>query len=164
MATTLSSPSVQATIRCQLQTGAAPAIVGSSVVQTPNTTLGVGSIAGSVNRCISEAATVTSGTPFTFNVSSGLDPLGTAAGFVHLVAIMVTNLSTVAGQDLTVGAGTDPVMGTDSDLVQANGGVLYKVNPNPGWAVVGGTSDVLTITVAAGTAVPFQITLLGRSA
>ena len=163
MATTLSNPSVNAQVRCNLSSGAAPAVVGSTVSQSPNTTLTVGSTAGSVNACISEAIAITSGTPWTYNVSTGLDPLGNAAGMVHVNAIIVYNLSATAGQILTVGAGTDPVLGSDSYTVQP-GGVAYVVNPSPGYSVVGSSSDTLTITVAAGTSVPVQVTVLGRTA
>jgi len=80
------------------------------------------------------------------------------------IRILVENDGTTAGQDMTIGGGTHPISATDSGTAQANGGVHLTFNPNPGYSVVSGTSDTLTITVAAGTNVPGKITILGRSA
>jgi hypothetical protein len=85
-------------------------------------------------------------------------------GMLHVAAILVENDSTVAGQDMTIGGGTHPISATDSGFAQANGGVHLMWNPNPGYAVTGGTADTVTIAVAAGTNVPGKITILGRSA
>jgi hypothetical protein len=90
--------------------------------------------------------------------------MGNALGMVHVTGVLVENDSTTAGQDFTVGGGTNPVLGTNQGTAQANGGVFCIVNPSPGYSVVGGTSDTLQISVAAGTNVAGKITILGRSA
>jgi hypothetical protein len=164
MSTILSNPAANAQLRCQLTTGAAPAVVSSQVNHQPNNALGSGNSAGNVDRCFSEPFTITSGTPLTINVSTALDPLGNALGMVHVTSVLVENDSTTAGQDFTVGGGTHPVLGTDQATAQANGGMVYILNPNSGYSVVSGTSDTLQISVASGTSVAGKITILGRSA
>jgi hypothetical protein len=164
MATTLFNPSVVAQITCQLNSGAPPAVVTSQVNQQPDVPLGAGNTPGNVDRCFSEPFTVTSGTPLTINLVTALDPLGSALGAVHVTSVLVENDSTTAGQDFTVGAGTHPVLGTDQGTAQANGGVFFVINPNPGYSVVSGTSDTLQISVAAGTNVSGKVTILARSA
>ncbi|MGA3066086.1 MAG: hypothetical protein ABSF29_04480 [Tepidisphaeraceae bacterium] len=164
MATTLTNPSATAQIKCQLGAGAVPALVTSQVNHQPNVGLGAGNTTGSVDRCFSEPFNVTSGTPLTINLVTALDPLGTALGAVHVTSVLVENDSTTTGQNFTVGAGTNPVLGTDQGTAQANGGVFFVINPNPGYSVVSGTSDTLQISVAAGTNVPGKVTILARSA
>ena len=164
MSTTLSNPSVTAQIKCQLTAGAVPAVVTSQVNHQPNISIGAANTAGNVDRCFSEPFTVTSGTPLTISLVTALDPLGTAVGAVHVTSVLVENDSTTAGQDFTVGGGTHPVLGSDQGTAQANGGVFFLINPNPGYSVVSGTSDTLQISVAAGTNVPGKVTILARSA
>jgi hypothetical protein len=164
MSTTLSNPQANVQLRCQLTTGAAPAVVASQVNHQPSIALGAGNTAGSVDRCFSESFTVSAGTPLTVNLSSATDPLGNAVGMVHVTSVLVENDSTTAGQDFTVGGGTHPVLGTDQGTAQANGGEFLVTNPNPGYSVVSGTSDTLQISVASGTNVPGKVTILGRSA
>jgi hypothetical protein len=164
MPTILSNPSITAQLKCQLNAGASPAVALSQVNHLPVITPGAGNTPGNIDRCISEPFTVTAGTPFTLNLSTALDPLSSAAGFVHLSAILIENDSTVAGQDFTLGGGAHPALGTDQATAQANGGVILLTNPAPGYPIVSASSDTLQITVAAGTNVPGKITLLGRSA
>jgi len=164
MATVLSNPIASVQLKCQITAGAAPAVVMSQVNHQPNFSLGAGNTAGNVDRCFCEAFTVTAGTPLTINVATATDPMGNALGMVHVTSVLVENDSTTAGQDFTVGGGTHPVLGTDQGTAQANGGVVCIVNPNPGYAVVSGTSDTLQISVASGTNVAGKVTVLGRSA
>jgi hypothetical protein len=164
MSTTLSNPSATAQIKCQLTSGAAPAVVTSQVNHQPNVSIGAANTAGNVNCCFSEPFTVSSGTPLTINLVSALDPLGAALGAVHVTSVLVENDSTTAGQDFTVGTGTHAALGTDQGTAQANGGVFFVINPNPGYSVVSGTSDTLQISVAAGTNVPGKVTVLARTA
>jgi len=164
MATTLSNPTASVQVKCLLTAGAAPAVVASQVNHQPNIAIGAGNTVGNVDRCFCEAFTVSAGTPLTVNVGSATDPMGNALGIVHVTSVVVENDSTTAGQDFTVGGGTHPVLGTDQGTAQANGGVFCLVNPNPGYAVVSGTSDTLQVLVASGTSVAGKITILGRSA
>lgn len=163
MSTLMSNPSINTRISCNLSSGAAPAVTSTAVAQSAAGNPPVGTSAGSVNRCISLSTTVTNGTPLTVDVLTAADPNGNTAGIAHVTHVMVTNLSTTSGQDLTIGGGTHPVLGSDQYTAQANGGSVLVQNPNPGYAAVSSSSDTLTITVAAGTAVPLQITIFGRS-
>jgi hypothetical protein len=164
MPTTLSNPIASVQLKCLLTAGAAPAVVAAQVNHQPNVAIGAGNTAGNVDRCFCEPFTVTAGTPLTVNVASAVDPMGNALGIVHVTSVLVENDSATAGQDFTVGGGTHPVLGTDQGTAQANGGVFCEVNPNPGYAVVTGTSDTLQVLVAAGTNVAGKITIFGRSA
>lgn len=170
MATTLTGPSASVNIRATLTNSAsAPqAPVGSSLNHTPNINLVAGVAAGNVNCTISKAFTVTNGSPLVINVSSALDPIGNAAVMVHVIAVLVENDSVTTGQDFTVGGGTDPVMGTDQFTVQSNstgqGGAGFVCNTSPGYVYNVSTANSVTITVAAGTAVPGRITILGCTA
>lgn len=164
MATTLSNPQPSVQLKCQLTSGAAPAVVSSQVNHQPTVTIGAGNSVGSVDGCFSESFTVSAGTPLTITLPSATDPLGNALAMVHVTSVLVENDSTTAGQGFTVGGGTHPVLGTDQGTAQANGGVFFVINPNPGYSVVAGTSDTLQISVASGTNVPGKVTVLGRSA
>ena len=168
MATTLAQnsnlPFVSIRSTCLLTSGSSPAVISGLVDQKPAVGITVGSTAGKVNACISQSFSVTSGTPLTINVSTALDPLGNAAGMVHVSSIVVENNSVIAGQIFTVGGGTHPVLGSDQMTVQPNGGIGCIVNPNPGYAVTGASADTITITVAAGTGVSGKITVMGRTA
>jgi hypothetical protein len=164
MSTTLSNPSAGVQLKCQLTAGSSPAVVTSQVNHQPNISLGAGSTAGNVNACFSESFTVSNGSPLTINLASANDPLGNALSIVHVTSVLVENDSTTAGQDFTIGGGTHPVLGTDQGTAQANGGAFFVFNPNPGYSVVGGTSDTLQISVAAGTNVAGKVTIFGRTA
>lgn len=164
MATTLTNPSVSVTVKAQLSSGAAPALVAAQVNHSPNFGVGAGNTTGNVDRCYSTAFTVSAGTPLTINLTTALDPMQNAVGMLHVSGILVENDSTTSGQDMTIGGGTHPISATDSGLAQANGGVHLMWNPSPGYAVTSGSADTVTITVAAGTNVPGKITILGRSA
>jgi len=163
MSTVLSNPSAVLQFKCQLASGAAPAIVTSQVNHQPGTTLGAASSVGNVDRCYSGAFTVSSGSPLTINLATALDPLQATLGMAHLSAVLVENDSATTGQDFTVGAGTHPVLGSDQGTAQANGGAFCVFNPDPGYTVTSGSSDTLQISVVAGTNVPGKLTLLGRS-
>lgn len=163
MSTTLSNPVLAVSAKVTITSGTFP-VLSSFINYTPAISVGVGSTTGNVNAIIQSNLSITSGTPFTVNVASGLDPFGTAAGMVHVSTIIVENDSTTTGQDFTIGGGTHPVLGSDSHLCQANGGVVFVCNPSPGYAVTGSSADTLTITVAAGTSVAGKLTILGRTA
>lgn len=165
----LASPAFQFRMGCSLSWGSPPNSISNSPNINQQSTLVVGNATNQIDRCIAVNFTVTSGTPYTFNVSTGLDPSGVAAGLVHVSGFIVINQSAVGGQDMTIGGGTHPVLGATpaSSLydAQANGGVACAWAPQPGWGpVVVSTNDTITITVAAGTSVPGQLLVLGRSA
>ncbi len=163
MPSTLSNPIVSVSVQALLSGGAAPAPIGSQIRQSPAFNIGAGSTAGNVDRCYSTAFTVSAGTPLTINLISALDPLNNAVGMLHLSSVLVQNNSTTTGQDLVIGGGTHPALGSDQYTAQANGGVAFVCNPNPGFTITSGSSDTLTITAASGSSVSGAITILGRS-
>lgn len=164
MASALTSPKVGLSLTCNLTGGVAPAIASCPVNHTISPTIAASSAAGGADLVYATAGTVTSGTPVVIDLTTGLtDPLGVALVFAHVVAIMVTNDSTTVGQTLTVGGGTNPILASESDPVQANGGGFVVVAPNPGFTV-DSTHKTLQVLVAAGTSVPYKLTVLGRSA
>jgi len=61
MSTVLSNPIVGMQLKCQLTSGAAPAVITSQVNQQPNIPIGSGNTVGNVDRCFSEPFTVTGG-------------------------------------------------------------------------------------------------------
>lgn len=160
MAATLTVPKAQAKITATLTGGQAPATgqwaVNHSVLNAPD----VGSSAGQSNKVHSLNYLVSNGTPLTIDLTSTVDPSGAAIAFSFVNAILVSNDSVAAGQDLTVGGGSNPIVPA-SPAVQPNGGAYYVSAPNPG-ITVDSTHKILQITVAAGTNVPIQVTVLGR--
>jgi hypothetical protein len=167
MATTLSAhnvvnPTVGATFASFIFATGIPASAAPTVQQADSLT--VGSSAGQVNCGYSANISVTSGTPFTFNLLSGNDQYGNAVAMVHLCALLFINNSATTAQIFTVGAGTHPAMGSDQGTAQANGGCVYWYNPNPGYGpLVAATNDTITITVASGTSVSGTLIALGRT-
>ncbi len=162
MSTTLTNPKVTLAVLATLNSGAAPAPAGAQINQSPAFAIAAGSAVAQVDRSYSAPFTVASGTPLVINLITALDPLGTAAGMAHLSVLLVENDGTASAGILTVGAGTHSAIGSDQFTVQPNGGVGFLCNPNPGYAVVGSSSDNITITCASGT-ITGKISALGRS-
>lgn len=132
--------------------------------------LTLGNSAGQVNQAYPHTLAITSGTPYTINLSTGTDQAGNTIGMVHVAMVLVVNLSTTTGQDFTIGGGTDPVLGTDqltckaAAITPGSPNVATFLDQQTGYSVVASTSDTLKIVVAAGTAVPGAIIVLGRNA
>jgi hypothetical protein len=162
MATLLSSPSVTSSVTANLTGGAAPAPSQSPVNHTyaPAVPLAVGSGAGQANKCYSAAFSVTSGAPLLLDLTALTDPLGGALNFTNVSEILITNDSTTAGQDFTIGAGTNGLFTAAPNVVRANGGQWHLTDVNPG-ITVDGTHKIFQIANASGTA-SGKITILGR--
>lgn len=113
---------------------------------------------------------VTNGAPDTIDLAGSLtDVFGNALTFAKVTAIIVSNRSTTAAEIMTIGAGTNPllnwVIATGDGVKIGPGGLFMQVDPSlAGYAVTAGTGDVLQISVAAGTAVPYDMVVIGRSA
>jgi uncharacterized membrane protein len=163
MPTTLANPFFQVSARAVVSSGTFPPLT-SVINHNPTIALGAGSTAGNINLVYQVGFAITTGTPWTVNVNTGTDPYGMTLSMVHVAAIIVENDSTTTGQDFTIGGGTHSVLGSDSYFCQANGGVICIVNPSPGYTVSSGSTDTLTIAVAAGTGVAGRITIFGRNA
>lgn len=162
MSDTMTNPQVSLQISASLTGGAAPATASSAVAHTIANALTSGSGAGQVNKTYSSAFTVTSGSPLVLDLTTGLvDPLGNALVFSEVSAILISNDSTTAGQDFTIGGGTNPLFASAPNIVAANGGAWMILNPTA-QITVDSTHKTVQISVAAGTSVPGKITVIGH--
>jgi hypothetical protein len=122
------------------------------------------------DRIYMKKDTVATGTPKTYDIAGGLtDILGNTITMAKVNAIIVVNNSVTAGEILTVGAGSNPllnwVIATGDGVKAGPGGAVVCLDPSlAGYAVTGGTGDVLQISVAAGATVPIDVIIIGRSA
>jgi hypothetical protein len=161
MATTVASPALAASVTANLTGGAPPAPSQSPVNHSYNPTLTVGAAAGQSNKVYSAPFTVTTGTPLALDLTTLVDPLGGALNFSAVTSILITNDSTTAGQDFTIGGGTNGLFTAAPNIVAANGGAYFISNPTA-QITVDGTHKILTIAVAAGTGVGGKVTIVGR--
>ena len=161
MPSTLSSPQVSAAIVSTITGGASPAPSTANVNHAAARTPTVGSGAGNVNKIYSAAFTVTNGAPLSLDLTALTDPLGQANNFGTVYSILITNDSTTAGQDFTCFGGTNGLIATSTELCYANGGAKLLDTGTTG-ITVDGTHKIITIAVAAGTAVPGKITVIGK--
>jgi hypothetical protein len=163
MASTVASPQITAAITATLTGGAAPATVSGNVNHTPSETPTVGSSSGNVNKAYSVAGTVTSGSPVDIDLTAVTDPLGASLNFSQVHAILLENLSTTAGQDLTLGAGTNPLLAASTQLAYAGtapGFVLQNCGTTG--ITVDSTHKTVRVAVAAGTGVGYKLTIIGK--
>lgn len=164
MAGTLSTPQIGMGITAQLTGTSGPSSNTSNVQDISTATPTVGSAAGNVNKIYSAAVTIAaSGSPASLDLTSLLDPQGSAITFATVYAIKVTNTSTVAGQDVTVGGGTTPIVANVSDPLYAGtdpGCFLQKYGSVE--KTVDSTHKLLAITIAAGTNVIVNVTIIGK--
>lgn len=112
------------------------AITGQVRVSSPAVQRTVGNGANQADREYPFQGTVTAGTPFTINLSTGLNPFsGSAMGMVHATRIHVVHQGTTGR--ITVGGGTHPVMGSDQATLQPGGSGVFD-NIGAGYVVASG--------------------------
>jgi hypothetical protein len=138
---------------------------------THTLSLAAGTAINQANRIFLRSDTVDTGTPddIDFSATTFLDPSGDAATMAKVVAIIVVNKSTTAGQVLTVGGDAAPIaefFGAGPDVLRVGpGGIEVLTNPSlAAYAVTATTADILQVGVEAGTAVAYDIIAIGRSA
>lgn len=95
----------------------------------------VGSGPNQVDREYAIDGTVTDGTPFTINLTSGNDNLGNALAIVHVSRIHAWHRGSTG--TIVVGAGTHPVMGTDKGTL-APGDSCIRDKAGFGYVVTSG--------------------------
>jgi len=159
---TLLNPRMLLAITGALSDGLLPPVVTAAINHAVNPSLPVGSGAGSVNLEYHTPVIVTSGSPLVLDLTSLTDPLGNAIAFAVVTAILLTNDSTTATNDLSLGGGTTPLVATCPLPAQASGGAVAFLAPASGLPVTGGSTNKLQIAAAAGSAVPGRLTILGR--
>lgn len=78
---------------------------------------------------------------------------GVAISLATVRGFLVYNHSTTDAETITVGAGSNPwitwLIATGDGVVIGPGGVLLVTSPQDGWAVTGGTGDILRTTNSA---------------
>jgi hypothetical protein len=159
MSTTLSNPSISAGISATIESGLlSGTITHRPAAQSPS----VGTNAGNVNLIYSADFTVTSGSPLSLDLSSIADAAGNVVTFGHITHFLAENRSTNTAEIMSLFGGTNGVFTADPKPLQANGGLSFMANPNPG-VTIDGTHKIVTVTVAAGTSVPGRLTIIGRT-
>lgn len=158
MASTLSNASISSQISVDIVRGGLAGTVTHRNAQTP----AIGTVTNQVNLVFQNDFIVATGTPLTFDLTSLVDPAGSAINFGHVTHLHIENLSAVAGEDLTVGGGTNGLFAADPKPIRANGGNVQHADPNPG-ILVDGTHKIVQLAAAAGTAVLGRITIMGRT-
>lgn len=161
MANSLSSPKVTLSVQANYNDTSSTLTSNVSISDTTATTFTVGTASGNVNKPYTATRTVASGTPDVLDLSVLTDPVNGSVAFLHVDVLKITNTSTVAGQDLTVGGGTAPLF-TALPITIGPGGSLVWVNPTDDFAVNASTAHNLQVAAAAGT-VTYTITILGRT-
>jgi hypothetical protein len=89
--------------------------------------------------------------------------------FAKVKAILIVNLATTAGDDLTVGGAASQEwtawVGTAGDKVRVPAdSCLLICNKKTGWTVTGGASDTLRISNVGANPITYRIAVLGTSA
>lgn len=160
---TITNPSIQGGITYNKTIPTVGASTAS--LQFPDSSSGsiaVGTSAGAANFGTTINFNVTSGTPYTLDLTALTDTDGSSVTLASLSALKITNNSTTTGQDFTAGGGTNPIIASEStDPIQANGG--FHNARYPAGITVDSTHKLLQITVAAGTSVSGTVTLLGHT-
>lgn len=129
-----------------------------------------GTAIDTADRIYMKRDTVSSGSPKTYDLAGSLtDILGNAITMVKVNAIIVVNNSVTAGEILTIGSGSNPllnwIIATGDGVKAGPNGAILCVDPSvAGYGVTAATGDVLQVSIAAGTAVSFDLIVVGRSA
>lgn len=158
-------PVIQATYTntIDLQTGQAPYSQSTSFATTSGTGL------DQMDLFFSDQRSVSSGTPDDLDLAGGLtDVYGATLTFVKIKLIFIYNTTLTAASILNIGGDANGLVnwvGAATHTVNVTpGGFLYVYAPSAaGYAVTGGTGDILQIACASGTSV-YNVVIGGTSA
>jgi hypothetical protein len=159
---TLLNPRMLLAVTGALSDGLLPPVVTAAINHAVNPSLPVGSGSGNVNIEFHLPFTVTSGSLLVLDLTNLTDPLGKAIAFAVVTAILLTNDSTTATNDLSLGGGTNALVANCPLPAQAAGGAVAFLAPAAGLPVTSGSTNHLQIAANAGSAVPGRLTILGR--
>lgn len=163
MATTVTSPQFSATLSAGLNNGASTyPKVSTSFTHQANGSYDVGSSAGEVNKAYSVDVNVNTSGATSIDLTTLTDAIGTSTAFGTVSAILITNKSTVNGQNITVGGGTNGLFAAWPVTLDATDGLETLLIRKKLGITVDGTHKILTLAAAAGAAVPVRVTILGR--
>jgi hypothetical protein len=160
MASTITVPQSGAGLTAQVSTGTALSSATATVNHTPAKALVAGTSATQISKIHSARYLVTTGTPLSIDLTSVTDPVGASLNFGFVSRILISNASTTAGQNATVLGGTNGLVAA-SPFTLGPGGHL-KVDLGDQEITVDGTHKIITVTLAAGTNVPIDVTVMGR--
>lgn len=170
--------SLTTTITLQVQAQATDTAVTLPDASNPQANLnytkrwqwGNGTALNQADRLYTKRHLITTGTPLALDLAGTLvDLMGNTITMARVNAIIVVSGSTTAGEIMTVGAGSNPllnwIIATGDGNKAGPDGAVVCVDPSAtGYAVTAGTGDVLQISLAAGTNVPVDVIIIGRSA
>jgi hypothetical protein len=159
MSTTLANIAPRVQLSAVIASGR---LSGTVLHQYNGPPIAFGTAVGQVNLCATVDFTVTSGTPYTLDLTALTDAGGSAITFGHLTHLQLENMSVTTGQDFTLGGGTNGVFTAAPNVIAANGGLWFLANPSPG-VLVDSTHKIISISVAVGTGVSGRLTLFGRT-
>lgn len=135
-----------------------------AINKSQSLTNGTGS--GQANQVFTDQRTVSAASE-NLDLAGGLtDAFGDTITFTGIKMLMVKNLSTTAGQDLTLSGNfldDDMLGGGSSTVILGPGGIFFISSPVDGFDVTAGTGDILTVDPAANT-ISYDIVLLGTVA
>jgi len=129
-----------------------------------------GTTDGKADRLWSDVRTLAASASENLDLAGSLtDPGGATVTFVKVKAIFVrataTNVNDVVLGNAAANAFVGPFGAAAHTLAVKPGGTLLLVAPNTGWTVTAGTGDqVKVLNGGAGTAVEYEIIILGTSA
>lgn len=166
---TLSSTRVVANIQTGLSKASGPVTDTIGISDQTGNSYQSGTGAGKADQVYSGRLTLST-TTTTLDLKSLTDPAGNALAFGIVSAIKITNQSKASGETVIVGTGmsstfTMPIGATlDPGSTTTNtlgGTILWE---NPAGVVVGTDTNTLNVKSGAGSAVPVDVTIIGRSA
>lgn len=163
MSDTMTNPSASATIQCNLSSTAGAALntttVNHSVANQPT----VGSSSGNVNKVYTGVTTIaSSGSAGSLDLTSLTDPQGNALTFSKVQWILIENLDTTTGHDVTPGGGTTPVIITQEALLAGTTPGRLFLDFGNTQKTVDSTHKLLALATAAGTNVQVKVTIVGQ--
>ena len=159
----LSNPSFGAAIAATVPVGGGKFTAAGSLNHTVAASYPVGSAAGQVDTVYTKGRTVASaGSPDALSLAALTDPAGNAIAFGHVVDLILEN--TDPTNTLTAGGGTNPVAWLPAGGVAVPPGGTLALHAPAGLPVAPGSADHLQVASTGGANVPYNLTMMGRSA
>lgn len=123
-----------------------------------------GTSAGQADLVYSKRRTVTNDvTPDEIDLDGSLvGPDGEAVAFASVTIIRIRNLDDT--QVLSVGGGSNAPSWATFPPIGPGGELVVHRSDAAGYPVTAGTGDILRVATDGGTSVPYEITIVGRSA
>lgn len=133
--------------------------------------LTAGTVADTADLVFADTRTLAASATENLDLDGGLtDAFGNALAFVEVVAILVFAAAANTNNVLLGGAASNGFVGpfadaTDKLTIKPGGWAFLMAPGNPAYPVTAGTGDILKVAnSAAGTAVTYDIIIVGRSA